>query len=75
LTAQRELEYYLGVKVPKVDQKTLLRHPTGNAKKVFERFKMTSCKPVKTPLLRDLNLSLMDSPDEVDPNYTVSTGP
>ncbi len=28
---------------------------------------MTDCKPVKTPLLRDLNLSLMDSPDEVDP--------
>jgi hypothetical protein len=28
---------------------------------------MTDCKPVKTPLSRDLNLSLMHSPDEVDP--------
>ncbi len=28
---------------------------------------MSECKPVKTPLPRDCNLSLMDSPDEVDP--------
>ncbi len=42
-------------------------HQTGYAKKVLERFKMTDCKPVETPLSRDLNLSLMDSPVEVDP--------
>jgi hypothetical protein len=35
--------------------------------KVLEQLKMTYCKPVITPLSRDLNLSLMDSPDEVDP--------
>ena len=29
---------------------------------------MTDCKILKTPLPRDLNLSLMDSPDEVDPD-------
>ena len=28
---------------------------------------MSDCKPLKTPLARNLNLSLMDSPDEVDP--------
>ena len=67
LTDQGELEYYLGVKVSQIDQNTLLLHQTGYAKKVLERFKMTDCKPVKTPLSRELNLSLMDSPDEVDP--------
>jgi hypothetical protein len=53
--------------VSQIDQNTLLLHQTGYAKKVLERFKMTDCKPVKTPLSRELNLSLMDSPDEVDP--------
>ncbi len=71
LTDQGELEYYLGIEVSKIDQKliqnTSLLHQTGYAKKVLERFKMTDCKPVKPPLSRDLNLSLMDSPDEVDP--------
>ncbi len=67
LTYQGELEYYLGVEVSKIDQNTLLLHQTGYAKKVLERFKMTDCKPVKTQLSRELNLSLMDSPDEVDP--------
>jgi hypothetical protein len=58
LTDQGELDYYLGVEVSKIDQNTLLLHQTGNAKKVLERFKMTDCKPVKTPLSRDLlNLS------------------
>ncbi len=28
---------------------------------------MTECKPVKTPLPRELNLSLMDFPDEINP--------
>ncbi len=67
LTDQGELEYYLGVEVSKIDQNILLVHQTGYAKKVLERFKMTDCKQVKTPLSRELNLSLMDSPDEVDP--------
>jgi hypothetical protein len=68
LTDQGELEYYLGVEVSKIDQNTLLLHQTGYAKKVLERFKTTDCKPVKTPLSRELNLSLMDSPDAVDPD-------
>ncbi len=61
-----ELEYYLGVKVSasKVDQSTLLLHQTAWAKKILEGFKMTGCKPVETPLPRDLNPSLMVSPDE-----------
>jgi hypothetical protein len=28
---------------------------------------MNDCNPAKTPLPRDLNISLLDSPDEVDP--------
>ncbi len=62
LTGQGELEYYLGVEVSKIDQNTLLLHQTAYAKKIIERFKMTECKPVKTPLPIDLNLNLMDSP-------------
>ena len=44
----------------------MLFHQTIHAKKVLERFNMTDCKNKKTPLPRDLNLSLMDSPDVVD---------
>jgi hypothetical protein len=50
LTDEGELEYYLGVEVSKIDQNTLLLHQTGYAKKVLERFMMTDCKPVKTPM-------------------------
>jgi hypothetical protein len=67
LTDQGELEYYLGVEVLKLNENTLLLHQTGYEKKVLERFKMTDCKPVKTSLSRDLNISLMDCPGEVDP--------
>ena len=67
LTDQGELEYYLGVEVSKIDENTLLLHQMGYDKKILERFKMTNCKEVKNPLQRDSNLSLMDSPDEVDP--------
>jgi hypothetical protein len=28
---------------------------------------MNDCNPVETPLPRDMNISLLDSPDEVDP--------
>ncbi len=51
----------------KIEENTLLLHQTGNAKKILERFEMSNCKEVKTPLPRDLNLSLMGSPDELDP--------
>ena len=64
LTDQGELEYYLGVEVSKIDENTLLLHQTGYAKKILERFKTTAVCLVRP---RDLNLSLMDSPDEVDP--------
>ncbi len=67
LTDQGELEYYLGVEGSKIDQNTLLLHQTAYAKKILERCKMIGYKPVKTPLPRDLNLSLMDSFDELNP--------
>jgi hypothetical protein len=67
LTDQGELEYSPGVEVSKINESTLLLHQTGYAEKILERFKMTDCKEVKTTLPRDLNLSLMDYPDEVDP--------
>ncbi len=41
--------------------------PIINTKNILERFKMRQCKPAKTPLPRDSNLSLMDSPDQVNP--------
>jgi hypothetical protein len=66
LTDQGELEYYLGVEVSKIDENTLL-HQTADAKKILERIKMTECKSVKMPLPRDSNLSLIDSPDEINP--------
>ena len=67
LTDQGELEHYLGEESSIIDENALLLRQTGYAKKILERFKMTDCNAVKTPLPRDLNLSLMDSPDEVDP--------
>ncbi len=67
LSDQDYLEYYLGVKISHLDDKTLLLHQTAYAKKIISNFKMSECKPVKTPLPRDCNLSLMDSPEEVDP--------
>ncbi len=60
LTDQGELEYYLGVEVSKVDENTLLLHQPGYAKKILGRFKMTKCMEVKTPLPRDVNLSLIN---------------
>jgi hypothetical protein len=64
LSDQDHLEYYMGVEISHLDDKTLLLHQTGYAKKIISNFKMSECKPVKTPLPHDCNLSLMD---EVDP--------
>ncbi len=58
---QRELEYYLGLEVTKIDENRMLLHEMGYAKKILERFKMTDCKEVKTPLPQDLNLSLQSN--------------
>ncbi len=52
----------------------MLLHQTAYAKRILERFNMTECKPVKTPLPRDLNLSLMDSRDEVNPELQSEYG-
>ena len=67
LTDQGQLEYYLGVKISRLDDNTLMLHQTAYAKKILNNFNMSDCNPVKTPLPRDMNLSLMDCPDEVDP--------
>jgi hypothetical protein len=67
LTDQGQLEYYLGVEISRLDENTLLLHQTAYAKKILNTFNMSDCNPVKTPLPRDMNLSLMDCPDEVDP--------
>ena len=60
MTDQKELEYYFGVEVSKIDQNNLFLHQPGYANKVLGPFKLTECNPVKTILSRDLNLSLMD---------------
>jgi hypothetical protein len=67
LTDQGRLEYYLGVEISKLDENTLLLHQTAYVKKILNNFNMSECNSVKTPLPRDMNLSLMDSPEEVDP--------
>ena len=65
-TNQGEVEYYLGVEFTQVDQHTLLLHQSSYVESVLETFKMKECKPVSTPLPLNLDLSLKDSPDEVD---------
>jgi hypothetical protein len=56
--------------------KLLLLHKTAYAKKIISNFKMSECKPVKTLLPRDCNLSLMVySPDEVDPRVQSDSQP
>ena len=66
LIDQGPLEYYLGVEVTKLDEKTTMLHQTGYIHKVLERFKMTDSHPANTPLPSGCKLSLMDSPEEVD---------
>jgi hypothetical protein len=50
------------------DNETLLLHHHGYLKKMLETFKMTTSKtmPTSTPLPVNLDLSLKDSPEEVD---------
>jgi len=67
LSDQGQLEYYLGVEISKLDDSNLLLHQTAYAQKVLMNFYMSECNSARTPLPRDLNLSLMDSPEEVDP--------
>jgi hypothetical protein len=67
LTDQGLLEYCLGVEISRVDENTLLLHQTAYVKKFLNNFNMSDCNSVKTLLPRDMNPSLMDSPDEVDP--------
>ena len=66
LSDQGKLEYYLGVEISSLDENTLLLHQTAYARKILNNFKMNDCKPAKTPL-PSVNISLLDSPDEVDP--------
>jgi hypothetical protein len=57
----------LGVEISSLDENTLLLHQTAYARKILNNFKMNVCNPAKTPLPCDMNISLLDSPDEVDP--------
>jgi hypothetical protein len=67
LKDQGRLEYYLGLEISKLDENKLLIHQTAYLKKILNNFNMSECNPVKTLLPRNLNLSLMDSLEEVDP--------
>ena len=68
LTDQGHLEYYLGVEVRckyfNVASSWLYQQNT---------FNMSECSPVSTPLPHNLNLSLLDCPDEVTPNSKQNT--
>ena len=67
MTDRGKLEYCLGVEISRLDENKLLLHQTAYAMKILNHFKMNYCNPANTPLPRDINLSLLDSPDEVDP--------
>ena len=49
------------------DSNTLVLHQRGYIKKILARFGMENCNPKTTPLDVDVNLSLQDCPEEVDP--------
>ena len=66
-TNQGELDYYLGVEITLVNEFTLSLHQSSYVESVLETFKMQGCKPTSTPLPLNLDLSLKDSPDEVEP--------
>ena len=65
LTNEGKLEYYLGGELEYKDQNTLVLHQRGYIKKLLEHFGMVDCNPKATPLDMDLNLRLLDCPDEV----------
>ena len=67
LTDQGQLQYYLGVEVTVVDSNTLKLHQSGYIRKIIETFGMTEHSSRKTPLPHDIDLSLKDCPDVVDP--------
>ena len=66
VTDQGHLEYYLGVEVTQPDSNTLKLHQAGYINKILGAFNMSECASVSTPLPLNINLSLLDCPDEVD---------
>ena len=72
LSDQGQSEYYLGVEISKLDDNNPSLHQTAYARKILRNFDMMESNPVKTPLPRDLNPSLMDYPEEVDPMLQAS---
>ena len=67
MTDQGKLEYYLEVEISRLDENTLLLLQTAYAMNILNIFKMDDYNPSKTPVPRSMNLSWLDSPDEVDP--------
>ena len=68
LTDNGDLSYYLGVEFTvSKDQKTLKLSQVKFAEKILEKFGMSDCKAVKTPLDPTTKLSSHDCPDVVDP--------
>ena len=59
-TNQGQVEYNLGVEFTQVYQKASYMNS------VSETFKVQDCKPVSKPLPLNLDLSLKDSPEEVN---------
>ena len=67
LTDEGRLEYYLGVELEYKTATTLVLHQRAFVKKLLARFSMEDCNPKSTPLDVNLDLSLKDCPDVVDP--------
>lgn len=54
-------EYFLGLELKKLDSRSILLHQTSYAKRILDRFNMSECSGVATPV--DSNQILDDSPD------------
>jgi hypothetical protein len=67
LTDEGRLEYYLGVELEYKDTNTLVLHQRAFIKKLLARFDLDTCNSKKTPLDVNLNLSLKDCPETIDP--------
>ena len=66
-TDEGRLEYYLGVELGYKNATTLVLHQRAFVKKLLARFSMEDCNPKSTPFDVNLDLSLKDCPDVVDP--------
>ncbi|XP_061357068.1 secreted RxLR effector protein 161-like [Gastrolobium bilobum] len=62
------MRYFLGLEV-RQDKSGIFVSQEAYAKGILEKFKMTDCNPVSTPMEPGLKLSKYDGRERVDPSY------